>query len=418
MTTAPLKKTASFRRDDRGSILPIFAVMFMGITLSAGVALDYGRIHHANTRLTAAADAAAIAAGKALLDGRNSDAEVKEIALKFFQQNLNGTPGFAQVQSFRADVDRTTNTITVHLETSVPTTIMKLARVDQVSVPVTSVATFEQKDIELALALDVTGSMGGRKLRDLKDATADLIDIMLPDSGTPNLVRIGFAPYANGVNAGTYAADATGGRATNGCTFERQGARPEEDHAPAAGSYLLASPDLGGIGCPSRARVIGLTPDARLLKDTVRGYTDGGTTAGHLGAQWASYLVSPNWGGVLGSESRPAAYGDGKTVKAIVLMTDGEFNTWDGRCDTGGCNPYGTRGRKSNERAKEVCAAAKHNGVIVFTIGFELSHPVALETLGHCATSTQHFFRAENGTQLREAFAAIGRQLNNLRISK
>jgi Flp pilus assembly protein TadG len=413
-SAAPASKT--FRRDDRGTILPTFAFMLMGITLSAGVAIDYGRIHHANTRMTAAADAAAIAAGKALLDGRNSDAQVREIAQKFFEQNINGANSFAHISSFSAEIDRSTNTVTIHLESTVPTTIMKIAHVDQVSLPVTSAATFEQKDIELALALDVTGSMSGRKLRDLKAATKDLVDIMLPSAGTPNKVRIGFAPYSNGVNAGTYAADATGGRAPNGCTFERTGARPEEDHAPGPGSYLKGTVDVG-TGCPTNAKVIGLTDDARLLKNSVEDYTAGGSTAGHMGAQWATFLVSPNWGGVLGTESRPAPYRDGKTVKAIVLMTDGEFNTWAGTCG-GNCSPYSTNGRKSNDRAKEVCEAAKRNGVMVFTIGFELSHPVALETLGACATSTSHFFRAENGDQLRQAFAAIGQQLNNLRISK
>jgi hypothetical protein len=295
---------------------------------------------------------------------------------------------------------------------------MKIARIDQMSLPVTSIATFEQKDIELALALDVTGSMMGRKLRDLKSATKDLVDIMLPSEGTPNKVRVAFAPYAAGVNAGTYTEAAAGRAAANGCTFERQGANPEQDHAPGPGTYLGT-----GAGCPPSAKVIGLTDDARLLKSSVEDYAASGTTAGHLGAQWASYLVSPNWGGVLGAESRPAPYNDGKTVKAIVLMTDGEFNTWEGRCDVdrfgrSNCNPNGTRGQQSNDRAKEVCEAAKAKGVQVFTVGFELNHPVALATLAACASSANHAFRAENGDELREAFAAIGRYLTNLRIAQ
>ena len=44
----------------------------------------------------------------------------------------------------------------------------------------------EQHDIELAMALDVTGSMSGSKIADLRTAATDLVDILLPAGGTPN----------------------------------------------------------------------------------------------------------------------------------------------------------------------------------------------------------------------------------------
>ena len=56
-------------------------------------------------------------------------------------------------------------------------------------------------DVELALMLDTTGSMadsagGGKtKIQALKDAANNLIDILIPDSGTPH-AKIGLAPFA------------------------------------------------------------------------------------------------------------------------------------------------------------------------------------------------------------------------------
>jgi len=52
-----------------------------------------------------------------------------------------------------------------------------------------------QQDIDLSMALDVTGSMGSAgKLDALKAAAQDLFDILLPDGGKPHKVRIALAP--------------------------------------------------------------------------------------------------------------------------------------------------------------------------------------------------------------------------------
>jgi hypothetical protein len=38
--------------------------------------------------------------------------------------------------------------------------------------------------------------------------------------------------------------------------------------------------------------------------------------------------------------------------------------------------------------------------------------------LKYCASSTDHYFNANNGGELREAFAEIAKQLNNLRLTE
>jgi hypothetical protein len=135
-----------------------------------------------------------------------------------------------------------------------------------------------------------------------------------------------------------------------------------------------------------------------------------------MGATWAWNLVAPTWSGVWPAASRPAAYNDGKTLKAVVLMTDGLFNTahvaGGSNCVDG--NPV------SPSQARQVCDAMKAKGIMVYTVGFRLSNagPGAAGTLQYCASSAGHFISAENGQQLRDAFANIAIQLNNLRLSK
>lgn len=416
MIASSIAALNSFRRDDRGTIIPTFGVMFFVILMCMGVAIDGARVYHSQSRLGAAADAAAIAAGKALLDGRNTDADVQRIATEYFHANLKESDGFAKVNSFSARLDRRISSVEIDVQADVPMTITRIAGFENISLPISSVAIFDQKDIELALALDVTGSMcipNCSKLDALKAAVGDLVDIMLPDAGTPNKVRVGFAPFSTGVNAGSYARAATNNRSTNGCTFEREGSTPDGDQAPGTGNYLRVSADVGGTGCPS-AQVIGLSDDRDLLRRTVNGYRASGSTAGHLGAQWASYLVSPNWGSVFGVESIPVNYNDGKTIKAVVLMTDGENNLFGG-------SGAGGRGR-SDSLEREICTELRGHGVMVFTIGF--SNPggsldaTARRLLSDCAADPSHFFLADNPTALRAAFANIANQLNNLRISK
>ena len=419
MLTSSVAALNAFRRDDRGSIIPTFAIMFFMISLTMGAAVDAARMYHSQSRLGSAADTAAVAAAKALLDGRNSDADVERIATEYFYANLKENEGYAKIHSFTTKLDRTKNSVEIDISADVPMTITKIAGFETVSLPVSSVAIFDQKDIELGLQLDLTGSMGGRKIADLRDATTDLVDILLPDAGTPNKVRIALAPYASGVNAGTYAAALTNGRnGADNCVYDRLGASADTDNAPDVGAYFRAKSDIvGEQNCPGES-LVPLSSDKNLLKSTVAAYRTSTTTAGHLGTNFAWASISPKWSGIWPVASKPAAYNDGKTIKAVILMTDGEYNTFDGQCDAGGCTSYGPRGVKSNTHARAMCDNIKGEGVVVYTVGFMISHPEAIRTLGHCASSVQHYYKAENGDELRQAFASIAIQLNNLRLSK
>ncbi len=100
---------------------------------------------------------------------------------------------------------------------TLPMSITKTAGFTEVTMSVNVATSFNQHDVELGLALDVTGSMRGTKLSDLKEAAKDLIDILMPDSGQSNMIRIGLAPYATSINAGSYAETITGHSGGHNC---------------------------------------------------------------------------------------------------------------------------------------------------------------------------------------------------------
>lgn len=411
-------KLKAFADDERGGIATIFGLSAIVLTMFAGIAIDYSRINHERSRVLAALDAAALAAGKALLDGRLSDGDVVDQATSYFNQNMKVAERFGIIDGLDVQIDRANSGVTVSANVEVPMTLTRIAGVDSFVFPVTASTKFKQQDIELSMALDVTGSMGSAgKLDALKSAAQDLFDILLPDAGRANKVRIALAPYSSGVNAGSYAATVTGlVRPPDNCTFERERADTADDSAPARGTYLKATGSPGidrGAICPSSSRIVPLTDDKDLLRSEVRSYRASGSTAGHLGAQWGWYLISPNWGGIFTGNNAPVAYDDGKTVKAMILMTDGRFNTMAGR--NGGDNS--PTAQRSSQIAVANCDAMRAQGIKVYTVGFKLDHPAATQTLKDCAAAPQNFFEASTGDELRDAFKAIAEQINNLRLT-
>jgi len=405
----------TFGRDERGAIAIIFSLSVFVIFMVTGLAIDVGRTFHANTTLSAAMDAASLAAAKGLRQANLTNAEVTELATRVFNANMQGHGGnYADVKTFTVNVDRAKSSVQIDVEAEVPTIFGQVAGIQKISFPGTSVAIMSSKDIEVGLQLDVTGSMRGQKLTDLKQATKDLVDILIPDAPGDQKVRVGFAPYSAGVNAGTFARAVDGNRAAPGnCVYERQNLSVQAtDIAPAGTSALKISADLGSPQpCPS-AVVLPLTDDKVQLKTTIDGYRDGGTTAGHLGTAWAWYLISPRWQSIWNTPTPIAQYNDGKTIKVALLMTDGEYNTVGGVMS-------GSNGPVSSNHAVNTCSAMKNEGVLVYTVGFKVGgQPSAVTTLSSCASGTEKFFRAENGDELRSAFRAIAEDITNLRLSK
>lgn len=412
MLSAFFETKREFAENDKGSVAIIFALMLVVLSFMAGMALDYSRVLHTNSKLAAAADAAALAAGRALLDGRYSDADVETLAKAYFQQNLDKSgDGFGSISEVKVTINRANATVTFDVDADVPMTMTKVMGHQNADLPVTSSVTFDQHDIELALALDTTGSMRGKKIADLKSASKELIDILMPDAGTSHSVRIGIAPYAASINAGPYAGDVSNNTSTDGCVWGRSGSEAFTAAAPGPGTYLTAGvtptdidPTEGtsSYSCP-RAQVTPLDSNKNTLKRKINALGASGYTAGHLGAAWASYLISPEWSTIWPAASTPVAYDDTNTFKVVLLMTDGIFNT----SYINGTSDY---------QADEICNSMKNNDVLVYAVGFQ-APAGAQETLKSCATSEDHYFKADDGEELTSAFISIAKQLSNLRLS-
>jgi Flp pilus assembly protein TadG len=211
------------------------------------------------------------------------------------------------------------------------------------------------------------------------------------------------------------------------CVSERAGSSAYTDAAPGS-AYVGRNYASPRNPCPA-ATVQPLTSNIDTLTSLVNGLSVTGSTAGQIGLAWGWYTVSNQFNG-LWSSNPAAAYAPTKVLKAVILMTDGEFNTpYCGGviardAGSGSGNLYdkiacdATNGDPFDQAAK-LCTGMKAKGVIVYTVGFSITPGSdAASILSTCATDKDKAFLPQSGADLSNDFQAIGRDITRLRISR
>lgn len=224
------------------------------------------------------------------------------------------------------------------------------------------------------------------------------------------------------------------------CVTERTGSDRYTDASPSSSpvgfNYQKSSTSNG---CPA-ATIIPLTSTKKTLTDEIAKFTAVGSTAGQIGVGWGWYMVSPNFASMWPTASQPASYDKKDLLKVVVIMTDGDFNTpyCNGVIAKNAGSGSGSSDEKINcsattsnqgsyytnadavTQARAMCDAMKLKGVIVYTVGFNITAGSSAETLvKKCATSEdKHVYLPSGGGALKDAFAAIGRDIMKLRLSK
>jgi Flp pilus assembly protein TadG len=213
------------------------------------------------------------------------------------------------------------------------------------------------------------------------------------------------------------------------CSTERGSPHNADDYDPRL-APLGYNYTNNGNACVGQ-QIQPLTSDKTTLHALANSLTATGSTSGHLGLAWGWYMISPNFSFLWPTASQPAAYGTANLVKAIVFMTDGDFNSpycngviaANAGSGSGSgsshinCNaPNGT----SQAQAQSLCDAIKvsSNKIILYVVGFDLAgNTNALNFLQGCATPGK-FYQADTGIDLNTAFAQIAGDLSQLRVSK
>ena len=228
------------RRARRGNAALFSALMMMPMALLAGIGIDFGRTYVAQSRLSQAVDAAALAGGRKL-----SVSDTSVDARAYFDANFAASSEGVTITSFTSTPIDNNNLLKVTAKGNISTTFLKLAGWSDLPIAATATARRTTLGMELALVLDVTGSMDGDPINQLRTAATSLVNILFGDKTSIETLYVSVVPFTASVNFGnTRAAWMTGGTVDatkyaphvwRGCTEARAAPEDESDTPPVIG---------------------------------------------------------------------------------------------------------------------------------------------------------------------------------------
>ena len=419
-----MMKLRQFANDSKGSVLPMFAVAVIPLFGIMGAAIDYSRASSARTDMQGAIDSVAIMLAKEA--NTLTTAEIAAKANTYFQALFNRpeakgitiTPVFSQTDG--------TFTMRVSGSGEVPTRFMNIMGFNKMEIATSTEVKWGQRKLELALALDNTGSMSSsNKMTELKKASKDLLATLKKSAITPDTVKVSIVPFATDVNVGTGNAGAAwldwsafdaapipgvlcfaqycwNGQAIvlkrtlwNGCVWDREKPYDIQDAVPDNTSRKFQPHQAGN--CPTA--MLPLTNNWTALDAKIDAMVPTGNTNVTIGLEWGWHTLTA--GEPMTQAAAPAKGLD----KVIILLTDGENtqNRWNGDASS------------IDARTKLACDNVKAAGIQVYTVRVIDGNASMLQ---NCATDPAMYYDVQNSAQLISVFDRIAENLATLRIAK
>jgi Flp pilus assembly protein TadG len=174
-----------------------------------------------------------------------------------------------------------------------------------------------------------------------------------------------------------------------------------------------------------RGPIVELTNDQDRMRDAIDAMEPGGFTHIPEGLAWGWRVLSPGE-----PFSQGAEYDDETTQKVLVLLSDG-VNTIPGTYTSYGYLEDGRLGTRNANRAKlqldanvtTLCEQVKALNIRLYMILFQENDRATQRIFEDCAsinekTGEPYYYYAPNGAALTAAFAGIGNDLTNIRITR
>ena len=441
----------AFWHDRSGVTAIVFALTVPVIVASVGMAVDLAQAYNVKNRLSNALDKAALAAASSTGD----EAYLNDMMQGFFEANFPdaklGTP-------YDVTLTVNDNVISISAMARVDMSVMNILGYDYIDVSAETEVIRELSGVEVALVLDVTGSMAGSNISALKQASTDFLNIMFDRIEDDRFIKIGIVPYSNSVNVGAYGLgqnmdgsyygrafvdhpdtddfispasnidyDTGSHNQWHGCIEERdypldttddtmpnwEMYRYPEQCSYYRWGYCYSWRRDPNYSCPT-SRIIPLTNNQAQLQGAIDGLSTGGNTYGNVGMVWGWRVISPEEPFTEG-----VAYTDDRWTKTVIMMTDGDNTMHPFYSVYGRTSSHSIRAGDLDDRLEETCENMKAAGVRVYTITFQSG--INDTTRGYyrrCASDESMYYDAPSNEDLVEAFQQIADQLSQLHISK
>jgi Flp pilus assembly protein TadG len=352
-----VNELAFMKRED-GTIIIFTLVMLIAMFVLAGMGVDIMRYETTRTELQQTLDRSTLASASL-----TQDLEPEDVVRDYFAK-AGLTDKLTKVV-----VTEGLNFRNVHAEAVADTNPIFLDLLDgahEMRLDAVGASTAEQRitNVEIMLVLDVSGSMAGTKLSNLKSAASEFVDTVLAADGDGK-ISIGIVPYNGQVNLGdnllaSYNKQEDHNVANVNCidlpssVYSGLGlstslAMPVTGYVDTyssssySSSYVSATntsystPNTNNMWCPPKPEntVLPPTNNVNTLKTKINNLTAIGATSTNAGMKWGMALMDPGSRSVENQfiargetpsvfSGRPFDYGADETMKVIVLMTDGE----------------------------------------------------------------------------------------------
>lgn len=461
-----------FNRSEDGVVAVLVAFLMVLLIVFAGMAIDFGLGFNTRRAVNQALDAAVLAVANKLSTTELSSNTVDSLIDQYFEENLKNSVGgdvvhTKPVVTYDPKGDTVAATATATVKTSfLP--VLKLLNSEsgdfgELTVTSSSTARFPKTKVEVAVVVDVTGSMSG-SIGSLKTASKDMLNTLLPDDNTrlQSRVRISYVPYNVGVKLDkTLARKATFEKSQYGCVHARV-----RDLAYSGENHDYEDEDdderVDYIGtnyswCPN-AQMVPLTNDRTKIESSINALRASSATAGQIGIAWGWYTLSPEWRGFWPTESKPDFYDNNGVRKYAVLMTDGSFNAYyaadyskadaehkkliknksdvqnsqdpmdSGKLDADDHKKIASKVKWEYDyssslsgvpfkTASNLCKNMKKEDIVIYTVFFGSDYK-GKKIMEECASNSETFYHATNQSALIQAFSSIANDIKSIYLSQ
>jgi Flp pilus assembly protein TadG len=421
---------SGFLNNRKGGVAPMLALAAIPLVATVGAAVDYSRANSVRTAMQAALDSTALMLSR---DAQTISGEaLGSKATAYFNALFHRTEALnVQVTPFFSSPQQGSFILKVEGSAAVNTMFWRVLGQQQTTITASGEVVWGIKKLNLALALDNTGSMGSSgKMTALKEAAHNLLNTLQKAEKTPGDIKVSIIPFAVDVNVGTDKVneswidwedwDAKNGTCSkssynskNSC-LNNSGTWTPDDHSLWNGCVMdrdqnndvNATPtaDNGAVNyrahqasaCP--VAMMPLSTDWTALNAKIDAMTPSGNTNVTIGMQMAWQTLT-----AAAPFNAPAASPD--LDKVIILLTDGQ-NTQ---------NRWSSGQSSIDTRTEKACANAKAANIKIYTVRVIDGNASLIQT---CATKPDMYFNVQQASQLNSAFSSIAQNLANLRIAK
>ncbi|WP_435258075.1 pilus assembly protein TadG-related protein [Thioclava sp. FR2] len=353
-----LSPWTAFVRNEDGTILFFAVVLMLLMLMLAGMGVDIMRFETTRNELQQTLDRATLASASITQD-LDPEAVVRDY---FDKAGLSD-----QLKDVRVTTGMNFRTVAAEARADTNPIFLRLYQtevVDQIEARAFSEAEQRITNVEIALVLDVSGSMGGAKLTNLKTAAKEFVRTVLEADGEGR-ISIFIVPYNGQVNMSQEMQNLFINRTNDhnvtdvncfdlpssvysGLGLPITTTMPVTGHVDTFSSTSYSTSYVSATGSsatPNPANrwclqstnnvILPATNVISRLENHIDGLTAGGATSINAGMKWGMALLDPESRAITSAmvatgrtpaqfAGRPYNYVDNEAMKVVVLMTDGE----------------------------------------------------------------------------------------------